>query len=196
MAWATLCVLTMLAAAAQAEPAASVPLPAVDTATAQGPVLPALTPVRIEILETMNSSTSKIGAYFPIRLAEPINLPGGAHVPAGISGAGQVVHAEKSRLAGRAGELILAVRYLDLEGLRIPLRSLTYGAGRGQDNSDTAAVVGIAGGAVGSVLSLFITGGEVNIPAGTRANAKTSASVTLAAPPYATTSTVIGDSKP
>jgi hypothetical protein len=192
MAWATLCVLTMLAAAAQAEPAASVPLPAVDTATAQGPVLPALTPVRIEILETMNSATSKIGAYFPIRLAEPIDLPGGVHVAAGISGMGQVVHAAKSRFGGKPGELILAVRYLDHHGARIPLRSLTYEIRRGLDNTDTAAAVNIAVG----VVAMFITGGEVNIPAGTRANAKTSAPVALAAPPSATTSTVIGDSKP
>jgi len=142
------------------------------------PILPALTPVRIEILETMNSATSRIGAHFPIRLAEAIDLPGGGQIPAGATGSGDVVHAAKSRFGGKPGELILAVRYLDLDGIRIPLRSLTYGKARGLDNTDMATAVNIAAG----VLAVFITGGEVNIPAGTVANAKTSAPVTLPMP--------------
>lgn len=180
MACATLCVLTMLAVAAQADPAASAPLPAIAT-TSPGAVLPALTSVRIEILETMNSATSRIGAYFPIRLADPIGLPDGGQIPAGVSGMGQVVHAAKSRFGGKPGELILAVRYLDHNGVRIPLRSLTFGAARGSDRTNTAAAVGIAGGAAGAMLGMFITGGEVNVPAGTLARAKTSAPVLFAA---------------
>ena len=142
---------------------------------ADGNVVAALTPVRIEILATLNSKTSRIGEHFPIRLVTPIALPGGASVPAGIMGSGDVVHAAKSGFGGKPGELILAVRYLDDDGVRIPLRSLAYAPRRGEDRVDTAAGLGIVGGVAGSVVAMFITGGEVNIPAGTIAFAKTSA---------------------
>jgi len=168
-----------LVAQTAAPPSSETSAPSADPQPSPtGLVLPALTPVRIEILETMNSATSRIGAHFPIRLATPIDLPGGGHVPAGATGSGDVVHAAKSRFGGKPGELILAVRYLDADGVRIPLRSLTYGDARGRDNTDMAAAVNIAAG----VVAVFITGGEVNIPAGTVANAKTSAPVTFPVP--------------
>ncbi len=73
---------------------------------------------------------------------------------------------------GKAGELILAARYLEYQGTRIPLRSLRYGQGRGKDNVGTAAVVGFA---VSPIITPFITGGEVRVPAGAEALAKVAA---------------------
>jgi hypothetical protein len=139
--------------------------------------IPPLTPIRVTILQTMNSATSPIGSHFPIALADPIVIDGKEVVPAGTKGEGEVVHADKSRFGGKPGELILAVRYLDWNGTRIPLRSLKFDApGQGKDNGGAAMATAIA---VSSVLAMFITGGEVNIPAGTIANAK------VAAPPPA-----------
>jgi hypothetical protein len=144
--------------------------------------LPALTEVSIEFLTTINSQANQIGEHFPIKLAEPIIVNGQALVPAGTPGSGDVVHAAKSRFGGKPGELILAVRYLELNGIRIPLRSLRYDDGRGKDNGDSALALAAAGGVVGGVISMFVTGGEVTIPTGTKAFAKTSAAVTLAPP--------------
>ncbi len=173
----------------ETQPVATPPLPAPAAI-----IVPALTPVRIEILETMNSQASRIGAHFPIRLASPIDIPGGFQIAAGITGSGDVVHAAKSRFGGKPGELILAVRYLDFGSVRIPLRSLTYDSRRALDNTDTAFAVGIAAG----LAAFLVTGGEVNIPAGTIANAKTSAPVTLPVPaaPIATPSVEQGAPKP
>jgi hypothetical protein len=154
------------------------PGPAQEIATP--PAIPPLTPVRVMIVDTINSSTAKIGAHFLIKLAEPIAIDGKDIVPAGISGEGEVIHADKSRFGGKPGELILAVRYLDWNGTHIPLRSLKFDApGQGKNNDGIAAASAIAAGAVGSMFAMFITGGEVNIPAGTIANAK------VAAPPPA-----------
>jgi hypothetical protein len=145
--------------------------------------VPALTIVKIEFLSTINSQANFIGERFPIRLAEPLELEGKVVVPAGTNGYGEIVHAAKSRFGGKPGELILAVRSLDHKGTTIPLRSLRYidtgKAGQGKDNTNTAAIVNISVGLVG----LFITGGEVNIPAGTLAFAKTSADVTITPQP-------------
>jgi hypothetical protein len=146
--------------------------------------IPALTVVSIEILSTVNSQANKIGEKFAIRLKEPISVDGQIIVPAGATGSGDVVHAAKSRFGGKPGELIIAVRYLEHQGQRIPLRSLKFGTGTGsgKDNGGTAQAIGIAGGAVGGLVSMFITGGEVNVPAGTIAQAKTSADVIITQP--------------
>ncbi len=134
--------------------------------------IPALTPIDLEIMATMNSQANHIGEHFPFRLASPIVVDGKTIVPAGAMGSGDVVHAAKSRFGGKPGEMILAARYIEHNGIRIPLRSLRAGAGQGKDNGDTAAAVAIA---VSGVLSMFITGGEVNVPSGTIMNAKVSA---------------------
>lgn len=139
--------------------------------------IPALTEVEIEMLDTMNSQANKIGQQFKFRLAKPIVVDGATLVPAGAVGSGDVVHAAKSRFGGKAGEMILAARYLEHGGQRIPLRSLRPGvSGQGKDNTAEAAAVAIA---VSGVLSMFITGGEVNVPAGTIMTAKVSAATPI-----------------
>ncbi len=167
-----------------AEAVRAIPAPAAPAVPPGGCcALPALTPVRVEMLATLNSNISKIGEHFAIRLAAPIDLPDGTQIPAGIIGSGDVVQAAKSGFAGKPGELIVAARYLDYQGIRIPLRSLTFNAAptsgqTGKDRTDTAATVVIAVGLVG----MFVSGGQVNIPAGTIGFAKTSAVVTVPSP--------------
>jgi len=148
-------------------------------------IIPALIGVRIEILASLDSSLNKPGDMFPIRLGTPIDLGDGLTVPTGTSGQGQVVHAAKSRFGGKPGEMILAARYLDFEGVHIPLRSLTFASGAGKDQGGLAMGMAIAGGAIGGVASLFITGGEVRIPFGTTAFAKTAIPVIVTPPPPA-----------
>ena len=181
-----LCLPLLLAtstALAQA-PAAENPATAVNQTplTTTCCAIPALTAVSIEILSTVNSQANKIGEKFAIRLKEPISVNGQVIVPAGAIGSGDVVHAAKSRFGGKPGELIIAVRYLEHQGQRIPLRSLKFGTGSGKDNGGTAQAIGIAGGAVGGLVSMFITGGEVNVPAGTVGQAKTSAEIIITQP--------------
>lgn len=147
-----------------------------STASGTSFTLPAMTLLDIEIVDPLNSKTSLIGAFFDIRLAEPVMDNGVVIIPAGISGKGEVIHAAKARAAGKAGELIIAARYLDYEGLRIPLRSFKYGTSTGKSNRDEAL---IAGAAIATPLILFISGGNVDIPAGTRANAKIAAEITV-----------------
>lgn len=174
------CALASAASAQTDSSAPGSPSPPGSSASTECCTIPALTEVKIEIGATINSQANKIGEHFPIRLAEPIVIEGKTLVPAGTTGQGDIVHAAKSRFGGRAGELILAVRYLDYNGIRIPLRSLRYIVGHGKTNEGKAAAAAIViGGAVGATLAMFITGGEVNVPAGTHALAKTSAPVVI-----------------
>ena len=125
------------------------------------------TPVIIEILEPLNSALLKRGDKFRIRLAEPLLIGGATVLASGMEGVGEVVHAEKSRGGGKAGELLIAARHLDHQGTPIRLRGLKLG-GAGKDNSRLAVGVAIAAGP----LAFFVHGREIVIPAGTLAQAK------------------------
>lgn len=141
-------------------------------------VIPALTPVTIEVVEAVTSRTSRSGDRFAIRLAEPLVVDGSVLAPAGTLGVGEVVHAAKARGMGKAGELILAARYLELPRQRIPLRSFQYGKRQGRDSSGATSIASSVAGAVlpaASVVGLLVSGGEIEIPAGTRADAKIAA---------------------
>lgn len=145
--------------------------------------LPALTPVKLELLAELSSKVSKSGQTFPIRLAEPIIVAGKFLVPAGATGMGEVVHAKGSGDGGAAGELVLAARYLDVDGQQLRLRSLNL-ASNGKSNTNTANTIGIAGAASPlpiSIISLLITGGQTVVPKGTVADAKTAAVFTFRA---------------
>ena len=158
-------------------------------AAAQMPVpapcctVPARTPVAIEITDTVDSKANHSRDAFAFRLAEPLVVEGRVVAPAGTPGVGEVVHAARARAMGKAGELILAARYLQLGDTRIMLRSLRIGPQQGRDSSGTLTTMNvIAAGTVPalSLVAFAIAGGEVNIPAGTRAQAQTAAEIVLA----------------
>ena len=90
-------------------------------------------------------------------------------IPKDTPAMGEVVHVQKSGFGGRGGELILAARYITYQDQRIALRSLKPLAGpyAGKNNSDAALAVSMI--PYAGLVSLFITGGEIVIPAGTRA---------------------------
>ena len=89
----------------------------------------ALTPVRLAITSPLASNTVSTGQTFSFALSEPILLDGGRSIPAGTPGQGEIVHAAHSGMAGKAGELVRAARYLDYPGVRISLRSMRFGKG-------------------------------------------------------------------
>jgi hypothetical protein len=151
-------------------PAAEVPAPA-----PAGLLLPKTTPLIIAIDKELGSKISQTGEAFPIRLVQAVSVDGVEVLPAGITGQGEVVHAKKAGLAGAAGELVLAARYLELNGRRIELRSFRFmeagesSLGKGQDNTGVSNITTAIAGPIG----FFIGGGNTNVLPGTVANAKT-----------------------
>jgi len=183
--------LFLAAVSAQAQEAPGAPPAPAEAAAAEPAEAPALacctvparTPIEIEILDTINSKANHNGDHFAFRLAAPLTIDGHVVIPAGATGVGEVVHAERARFGGRAGELILAARYLDHGGRQIPLRTLRFGPQQGRDSTGTVNALGMAAAATVPALAMLgylVAGGEVNVPAGTRASAQTSAELTLA----------------
>ena len=151
----------------QAPMPATAPQSAPSAPTCDCIVIPALTLVDIEILEPLSSTTSKDGDVFPIRLSSPIFVNGRMVVPAGITGTGQVIHAQKSGMGGGGGELLLAARYLDFDGRRLRLRS--FRASRyGKSQTDTAIVTSLLAGPFGPA----VKGKNTEFAAGSVAEAK------------------------
>ena len=138
-------------------------------------LLPKTTPLTIVIDAELGSKISAAGQKFPIRLAKPVAVDGVEVLPAGIVGEGEVVHAKKAGMAGAAGELVLAARYLEHDGRRIELRSFRFfDAGdetlsKGQDNTGVSNVTTALAGPIG----FLIGGGNTNVLPGTLASAKT-----------------------
>jgi hypothetical protein len=173
-------VLLLQPVGADALPLAEAATPSTD-APSETPAAPAvlLLPkgylIQIAVDAELSSKTSIADQMFPIRLAEAVVVDGVEVLPAGITGEGQVVHAKKAGLAGAAGELVLAARYLDYNGRRIDLRSFRFmEAGsdvlsKGQDNIGVSSVTTAIAGPIG----FFMQGGNTNITPGTLATAKT-----------------------
>lgn len=162
------------------------PPPAATATAAAAPAccaVAARTPIEIEILDPVTSKDNHNGDSFRFRLAVPLTIDGHILIPAGTPGMGEVVHAARARAMGKAGELILAARYLDYNGSHIPLRTLRFGNQQGRDNSGTVNGINVASAAAIPALSMvgfLISGGEVRVPAGTHASAQTATPLTLA----------------
>lgn len=151
-------------ASAQIEPDANA-VAAGDTV-----VIPAGLTVEIAIDRPLDSKTTQAGNRFPILLAAPIVSEGRELLPAGVRGEGEVVHAERARAGGKAGEMILAARYLDCNGTRIALGYFRMGgAGRG------AAGGSMAVGLVVPFGNMLVSGENYRVAKGALATARTRA---------------------
>src|SRR5262245_31868036 len=74
--------------------------------------VPALTPVIIRLEEEISTAVHKPGDRFSIVVAEDVRIGEFVVIPSGSKGEGQVVHAARPGAGGKAGELILAARYV------------------------------------------------------------------------------------
>ena len=138
--------------------------------------VPAMTPVVLRIDQELTSKKSKEGDRFPIHIDEDVRIGELVVIPAGATGEGEVIHARKSGMGGKAGELIVAARFVKVGDQEVHLRSLNLGSS-GKDRSDASLGVAIVTGPIG----LFVVGGVMTIPRDTVAGAKTAEAVQLPA---------------
>jgi len=179
-------IIIILGAMALAQPLAPPVEPSAMTeaapaaAAAQTVLLPALTPVRLRILGEVSSKTHVKGDKIDIVLAEPLRLTETLAIPAGTRGVAEVIHSAKGGMGGKAGELLVAARSLDLSPtVHIPLRSFRLAPVSGKNNEGLAMGLSIAGGVAGGIAAMVMTGGSARIADRSEAFAKTAADVEL-----------------
>ncbi|MCP1470766.1 hypothetical protein J3E64_002459 [Sphingobium sp. OAS761] len=136
-----------------------------------GTTIPAGTAVDFQFVDHVNSKTSHNGDHFRIRTTKPILVDGVEAVPVGAEGEGEVIHAARARAAGKAGELILAARFIEYRGQRIALRSFRFGVS-GDSKTDEAIALGLI---VAGPLAFLVVGGEVDVQPMTDGHAKVAA---------------------
>jgi hypothetical protein len=169
-----------MALAQSSEPVPAVVEAAVVVAPVEAPAtvtIPAGTNIVVEFVEGQSSRTTQTGQLVALRLADPIVINGQTIVAAGAAGGGEVIDAARSGMGGRQGKLIISGRYVEIGGQQARIRGLRVFAA-GEDNSREAVntmilvpYVGFMGG--------FIQGGETEIPAGSRAQARLAADVVV-----------------
>ena len=129
-------------------------------------MLAAETEVHLRLLEPVASNTHKHGDRFKL----------------------EVVHAAKAGFGGKAGELILASRFIRLGDREVKLRS--FSAGNGTER------VNLAMGLSFVVVGLFVQGKNIALPAGTDVFAKIAADSELAIAPSVPTREIDNDENP
>lgn len=131
------------------------------TESTNGVTVPAGTSVTLQVGQSVSSRTAKRGDLFEIELVNDIYIQALPVIPAGTRGMAQVVHASPKGFGGRAGELIVAARYLEASGRRLHLRKTKFSSA-GSDNAGAAIAATIAA----PVIGIFVTGTSVDLPAG------------------------------
>ncbi|HVF37320.1 MAG TPA: hypothetical protein VNA29_05195 [Sphingomicrobium sp.] len=140
-----------------------------------------MTGVQLAVLEELTSKTIATGAPVRMALSYPLHIRGQLGLPAGTPVEGVVIHAAKGGFGGKPGELVLAAKRIMLtDGSSIPLRSFKLVPQKGKDNQALAMGMVVAGGAIGGVAAMFITGGSARVAPGAYGTAKTSADTALA----------------
>jgi hypothetical protein len=139
-------------------------------------LLPKGTRVAVIIDSAIASDQSIPGARFPLHLAETVMIDGRPVLMAGATGEGEVVHAAKARWGGKAGELIINARFLDCGAVRVPLGKMRF-----SEQGENKVGQALAATMVFTPAMFFISGGNVSVPPGTRADAAIIGDVTLKA---------------
>ncbi len=130
--------------------------------------IPAGTSARLRVESPVSSKTALKGDKFDISLAEDIVVDGKISVAAGAKGKGEVIHAQGKGFGGRAGELLLAARYLEVQGRQLKLRGFAISKA-GANNTAEAIGASIAIPLAG----LFVTGTSAEVKVGHLGIAKT-----------------------
>jgi len=138
--------------------------------------VPALTPVAVRLEELISSNKNRPGDRFRITVAEDVRVGDALVIPAGSPGEGEVIHAAKSGAGGKAGELILAARYVRVGDFEVRLRSFALGVvGKDQAANSLAASMIIG------PFAMFVKGGVITVPPATLGKAKTALEFNLPA---------------
>jgi hypothetical protein len=164
------------------------PAPVAEAITAPAPEapsfirIPAGTIVQVELTEALSSETAAQEQLFGLRLIAPIIIDGRELVPAGAAGGGEVIDAHPSAFGGRQGRLIVSGRYIEMGGQRARIRTMQLSAAGDERGAEALAVTMIP---YAGVVGIFVQGGEVHMPVGTRGTARLAADVDIPIEPAA-----------
>lgn len=139
---------------------ATVPVEPVPVAAPAPLTLNQGVPIQLAVAEEVNSSTHRAGDTFRLTVLNDVMVGNTIVIPRGTPAGAEITWRTGKGAFGKSGKLEFSLRYLDLNGQRIPLT----GSFRQEGEGNTVATgVGIL--AVG-VFAGFITGKRARLPVG------------------------------
>jgi hypothetical protein len=168
---------SLLCAPAFAQPQASAPVAAQPVMTA--PAVAAVPELRtatisaglsipLALTSELSSSRNKEGETFSMVVTNDVLSDGIVVIPRGTRAVGEITLRSSRGMFGKSGKMELSFRYLDMDGVRVPLDGEHFQAGEGNTAGTVGAVLaaGVIGGAV-------VTGRSANMPTGREFVART-----------------------
>ena len=160
-------------AAAGSEALAATPVP--TTILAAPALLEAELPANTEILLSMNSeitsTTHRAGDTFTMSTATDTRIGDLVVIPRGTRAVGEITWRTGRGAFGKSGKMRISLRYLDLDGTRIPIEGDYDQAGEGNTLATVGGIIAVG------VFAGFITGSRARIPAGRELAARTALAV-------------------
>lgn len=140
--------------------------------------IPEGTDVRLRVTEQVSSATATEGQRFGLVLDEDVQVNGMVLIHRGAKAVGTVVHSQKRRRLGKAGELNVQVNYLLIGDQRIPLRASSGKEGEGKVGSTVVLTV------LFGPLGLLKRGKDVELNPGVVLNAQVDQTTELGEPDF------------
>ncbi|RJF85518.1 hypothetical protein [Sphingomonas cavernae] len=129
--------------------------------------LPANTELLLSMNEELTSKKVEEGHNFSMTVAHDVRLGDYVVIPKGTRGVGEVTWRTGKGAFGKSGKMDIELRYLDLNGRRVPIEGKYRQEGEGNTVATVAGVVAVG------VFAVFITGKSARIPQGRELKAHT-----------------------
>jgi hypothetical protein len=113
-------------------------------------VLPANSEVVLTMNETVSSKSHRLGEKFSLTVAQDVKVDSAVVIPRGTRAVAQITRRTGKGGFGKSGKMDFTFRYLDHNGMRIPIEGRHHQAGEGRTGATIGAVV--AAGLVGGML--------------------------------------------
>lgn len=123
-------------------------------------ILNAGTPVALAAAEEVNSSTHKEGDTFKLTVLNDVKIGETIVIPRGTPAIGEITWRTGKGAFGKSGKLEFALRYIELNGQKIPVTGNFRQEGEGNTVATGVGVIAIG------VFAGFITGKRARVPVG------------------------------
>jgi len=149
-----------------------------QTPEAPAPVLAVNTPVVMELLGEISTKKAMPDDFFDLVVCEDVLVGTVVAIPAKAKAVGQIVDSQKARTFGTPAKLLLAIRYVETERGRIPMKFFQPAIGEDRINKASGmALIPVAG-----LFMAFMKGGQIILPPGTKLIAKVAKDTPLGIP--------------
>lgn len=118
------------------------------------------TPVTLAVAEEVNSSTHKEGDTFKLTVLNDVKIVDATVIPRGTPAIAEITWRTGKGAFGKSGKLEFALRYVELNGQKIPVTGNFRQEGEGNTVATGVGVIAIG------VFAGFITGKRARVPVG------------------------------